>query len=44
VKADPPLELAPRTPGWVAPLVMVVVFLAGAAPITAGLVRFVRRR
>jgi hypothetical protein len=44
VEADPLLDLMPMTPGWVTPLVMLAVFLAGAVPITTGVLRFAQRR
>jgi uncharacterized protein YqcC (DUF446 family) len=43
VGADPLIEVAPHTPGWVMPLVSVAVLLAGALPITTGLARCGRR-
>ena len=43
VHPDDLLEIPPQRPQWIAAAVTIVVFLAGAVPLTRGLVRWVRR-
>ncbi len=40
VESDALVELPPTTPGWVAPVLTVIVLLGGAIPITTRLLRF----
>jgi hypothetical protein len=42
VHPDDLLEIPPATPGWIAPVVTIAVFLAGAVPIVRRLLRWTR--